>query len=173
MDHPNKKILIATGIFPPDIGGPATYASTLLAELPKRGFELRIVTYAESPVSNKEENNRLISISRKQGVISRYLKFFFAVYRLLRWADIAYLMGPVSEGFPAMLACILRGKKYYLKVVGDYAWEQFQQNAEGKMKNAEGEFVSPENFQRQKVLGLKIEVIRRLSNASLPGTPSE
>ncbi|TSC94439.1 MAG: hypothetical protein Athens101410_783, partial [Parcubacteria group bacterium Athens1014_10] len=33
------KILIATGIFPPEIGGPATYTEKLAQELKNRGFE--------------------------------------------------------------------------------------------------------------------------------------
>jgi glycosyltransferase involved in cell wall biosynthesis len=35
-----------------------------------------------------------------------------------------YAQGPVSEGVPTALACLLCGRSYALKVVGDYAWEQ-------------------------------------------------
>jgi len=118
-----KKILIATGIYPPDIGGPATYVKTLEAELPKFGFEIRVITYTD----DDSEKDNVIRIKRQQHLALRYFKYFLAVYRMLPWADIVYLQGPVSEGLPAAIACMLRGKPYLLKVVGDYAWEQASQ----------------------------------------------
>ena len=39
------RILIATGIFPPDIGGPATNSALLARELPKRNIGVSVVTY--------------------------------------------------------------------------------------------------------------------------------
>jgi len=48
----NFKILIATGIFPPDIGGPATYVMTLCEELPKLGLEVKVVTYSNEEITN-------------------------------------------------------------------------------------------------------------------------
>ncbi|MCK6462535.1 MAG: glycosyltransferase family 4 protein [Candidatus Pacebacteria bacterium] len=120
------KILICAGIFPPEIGGPATYAKLLLEELPKSGWEVKIVTYGDSKLKNKksEKNEGVHIVGKEQNLVFRYLKYFFAVYRLAKWADVVYAQGPVSEGLPTMLACLLRGKKYILKVVGDYAWEQ-------------------------------------------------
>ena len=40
------KILVATPLFPPEIGGPATYAHMLESELESRGFEVEIVPFA-------------------------------------------------------------------------------------------------------------------------------
>ncbi len=40
------KILIATGIFPPDIGGPATYSHKIAVELTKRGNSVVVLTYS-------------------------------------------------------------------------------------------------------------------------------
>ncbi|KKQ53693.1 MAG: Glycosyl transferase group 1 [Candidatus Falkowbacteria bacterium GW2011_GWC2_38_22] len=122
-----KKILIATGIFPPDIGGPATYVETLLNELPKRGFEVRVVTYANDGLEIRNYNLEIIKISRNQNILLRYLKYFIQIYKLLSWSDIVYIQDPISAGIPAALACKLRGKKYYMKIVGDYAWEQGRQ----------------------------------------------
>ena len=39
------KILIATGIYPPDIGGPAKYAKSLRDEFAKLGHKVKIVKY--------------------------------------------------------------------------------------------------------------------------------
>ena len=47
------KILIATGIYPPDIGGPATYSKLLKEELSKRGLKVDILTYGPAGISRK------------------------------------------------------------------------------------------------------------------------
>ena len=45
MAKKHRKILIATGIFPPDIGGPATYSKLLLDELSNRGLAVKVVSF--------------------------------------------------------------------------------------------------------------------------------
>ncbi|MEA1962814.1 MAG: glycosyltransferase family 4 protein [Patescibacteria group bacterium] len=146
-----KNILIATGIFPPDIGGPATYVDTLLKELPKRGFDVKVVTYNSQLTTHNSQltthNSQLAThnsqhppsvipaskfagiyaISRSQNIFLRYFKYFLQIWKLISWADIIYIQDSISSGIPASLACRLRGKKYYLKIVGDYAWEQGRQ----------------------------------------------
>lgn len=129
IDGGKLRILVATGIFPPDIGGPATYTKILCEELPKFSWEVRVVTYSDlknSEIRNQNSEN-IEYVSRKQNKLVRYLKYFRQVYKSIPWANIVYAQGPVSEGLPTWLACKLRGKKYILKVVGDYAWEQGQQ----------------------------------------------
>ena len=49
------KILLATGIFPPQIGGPATYAKLLSDELPRRGIDVEVASfsdYLDKPISH-------------------------------------------------------------------------------------------------------------------------
>src|SRR3989344_143944 len=104
-----KKVLIATGIFPPDIGGPATYSKLLADKLPERGFEVVVANFGEVRALPK---------------VIRHVAYFFKVLWHARGCDVIYAQDPVSVGLPAMLAAKLLGKKFYLKVVGDYAWEQ-------------------------------------------------
>lgn len=109
-----KKILIATGIFPPDIGGPATYSKLLLDKLPERGFEVVVVNFGEV---------------RPLPKIIRHFAYFLKVLSRARGCDIIYAQDPVSVGLPAMLVAKILHKKFYLKIVGDYAWEQGVQRA--------------------------------------------
>ena len=44
-----------------------------------------------------------------------------------RNADIIFAQDPVSVGFPAACAAKILRKKFLLKIVGDYAWEQGMQ----------------------------------------------
>ncbi|MFH1661806.1 MAG: glycosyltransferase [Candidatus Falkowbacteria bacterium] len=125
-----KNILIATGIFPPDIGGPATYVKTLCDELPEKGFNVKVVTYFDKNSklnhSIKIQNSKfkIFKINKNRNLVIRYFNYFLRVLKLLNWANIVYVQGPVSEGLPSWLACKLRRKKYILKIVGDYGWEQ-------------------------------------------------
>ncbi len=118
-----KNILLATGIYPPSIGGPATYSKTLLDELSKHGFSVRVVTYGDS----KHNTKKAIVIDSNKNIFLRYFKYFWQIWKLSSWADVIYVQGLISEGLPSCLACYLKGKKYILKIVGDYAWEQGRQ----------------------------------------------
>jgi glycosyltransferase involved in cell wall biosynthesis len=116
-----RRVLIATGIFPPDIGGPATYTKLLLEELPKRGFEVTALSYGE-PQKGEPSNVHKVSRSIPKGL--RHFIYFLKVWQLGRKADIIFAQDPVSAGLPAFLANKFLRRKFILKVVGDYAWEQ-------------------------------------------------
>ncbi|MCK4554487.1 glycosyltransferase, partial [Candidatus Parcubacteria bacterium] len=160
------KVLIATGIFPPDIGGPATYVRTLCEELPKLGCEVKVVTYGNDEIPNPKLqtiNSIIYKISRRQNLLFRYFKYFWQVFKLCKWADVVYVQGPVSEGLPSWLACKLRGKKYVLKIVGDYAWEQ------GSQRFSVKELL--DDFQRQKYCW-QVELMRRIQRLVADGSQS-
>ncbi|MCK4386500.1 MAG: glycosyltransferase family 4 protein [Candidatus Pacebacteria bacterium] len=103
------KILITTGIYPPDIGGPATYSKLLFDELPKRGFEVEILSFGEV---------------RHLPKIIRHIVYFFKVLKRGKSADIIYAQDPVSVGLPTMLANKILRKRFFIRIAGDYAWEQ-------------------------------------------------
>lgn len=118
-------IVIATGIYPPEIGGPATYVHALARWLNKNGHNPVVVTYGDVPASS-DEGWSVRTISRSGGPLVRYLRYAWTVFCLARRADIVYLQGPVSEGFPGAIAARLASRPTVLKVVGDYAWESDQ-----------------------------------------------
>ncbi|MBI3685608.1 glycosyltransferase family 4 protein [Candidatus Azambacteria bacterium] len=103
------RILICTGMFPPDIGGPATYSKTLADELPMRGIAVDVLSFGEV---------------RHLPKIIRHGVYFFKALKRARNTDIVFAQDPVSVGVPAWCAAKLLGKKFALKIVGDYAWEQ-------------------------------------------------
>lgn len=148
------KILLASGIYPPDIGGPATYVKTLSEELPKHGLEFKVLTYGETEISDAA--NGVIRVSRKQNVILRYFEYFRQILKLTDETDLVYAQDPVSVGLPVSLACFLKRKKYILKIVGDYAWEQGRQRA--------GVKDSLDEFQNRQY-GWKVELWRFIEGA--------
>lgn len=105
------KILIATGIYPPDIGGPATYSSLLKKEFPKRGFSVKIVTYGPAGISRKIPKG-----------LRHLIYFFTCIFKMLN-SDIIFAQNQLSAGLPAMLAAKITGHKFIVRVPGDSVWE--------------------------------------------------
>lgn len=104
-----KKVLITTGIYPPDIGGPATYSKLLFDELPKRGIEAEVLSFGEV---------------RHLPKIIRHFVYFFKVLKRAKGVDVVYAQDPVSVGLPTMLANKFLRKRFFIRIAGDYAWEQ-------------------------------------------------
>ncbi|OGZ43156.1 MAG: hypothetical protein A3J55_02005 [Candidatus Ryanbacteria bacterium RIFCSPHIGHO2_02_FULL_45_17b] len=126
------RILIATGIFPPDIGGPATYSKLLVEEFSKRGHKMTVVTYATiggfaSDDKKSEAKPPIVTVSRNIPKGIRHVVYFWNILRRGRNADVIYAQDAVSAGFPAMIAARILRKRFFLKVVGDHAWEQGMQ----------------------------------------------
>jgi glycosyltransferase involved in cell wall biosynthesis len=137
------KILIVTPVFPPDIGGPATYTSELIKRLPKT-IKPTIVTFSSNPsvpptsspgviLSEPAEGVKTIRILSSDNFIKRQRQLFQAVYAQLKTHDICYVQGTLTVGASAMLACKLAKKPYILKYVGDEAWENYQ-SVGGKLR---------------------------------------
>ena len=103
------KILIATGVYPPELGGPATYTKMLETHLPKYGFEVSVLPF---------------STVRHLPKVIRHIAYFWKCLLLGRDVDSIFAQDPMSVGFPSLLAAKLLGKPFYLRLGGDYAWEQ-------------------------------------------------
>lgn len=103
------KVLIATGLFPPEIGGPATYSKLLRDKFPEQGISVDVLPFRDVRGFPK---------------IIRHIAYFVKVLKRGKDADIIFAQDPVSVGLPASIAAKILRKRFFLKVVGDYAWEQ-------------------------------------------------
>jgi len=131
------KILISTGMFPPDIGGPATYSYIVADQLPRYGIVVDVMSF---------------------GQVRHIPKIFrHSVYTLkLLWhgrtADVFFAQDTVSVGLPIIVAGFILGKTVIVRVPGDYAWEQ---------SGRYGVVDSMQEFQKKKY-GFKIELLRSI-----------
>lgn len=137
------KILVCTGIFPPEIGGPATYASLLASELPKRGFEVEVLPFR---------------IVRSYPRVVRHFIYFLKILSRGSRADIIFTQDPVSTGVPVICAAFILRKRVVLRVAGDYAWEQASQRF--------GVTDSIDEFQNKKY-SFSVEILRKLQTFSV------
>ena len=124
------KVLIATGIFPPDIGGPATILGALARDLCQADFSVKIITYADQAKKDREKKESRVlgmgfeihRIIRGRGTAS-HLKYFWRMLKLSRRADLIYVTDTYSVGYFAYLIKKIFGKKYIVRFAGDSAWE--------------------------------------------------
>ncbi|HEY4513933.1 MAG TPA: glycosyltransferase family 4 protein [Candidatus Paceibacterota bacterium] len=119
------KILLVCGIYPPEIGGPARYAQKIAEQFINKGNGVSVLTYSTDDSDQSEHllKWKIIRIVRRNKILNR-MRFFAAVYRLAPKYDLVYMLDWFAAGFPAALAARLRGKKYVVRVGGDYLWEQ-------------------------------------------------
>lgn len=131
-------ILIATGLYPPESGGPATYSKLLEDKLPALGIGVRVLPF---------------KTVRHLPKVLRHIAYFFKCLRQARGCDIIYAQDPVSVGFPAYMASLLLHKKFMVRLGGDYAWEQARQR--------HGVVDELDDFQTRRY-GLRTEALRSL-----------
>ena len=161
------KILVATPIYPPEIGGPATYVKELADRLNKK-HALTIVAYTD--VYNPWPNTKLIPITKRQPLPIRLLKFFLAVFRESKSVDLIYVQNAMAAGLPVALVSVLTGKPFILKFVGDEAWERATQH-HLTTKRLEEFLNNPDkNWRIRIMMIIQGFVLRR---ASVVTTPSE
>lgn len=115
------QVVIVSGIFPPDIGGPATHAYDLAEELRGSGHSVVVLTLTEEP--RKVTSTGLVRWPRRWpwparlAVVTTWL-----VRHRLRY-DVVYATGL----HPAAVAgARLARRPVVVKIVGDPAWERGQ-----------------------------------------------
>jgi len=138
-----RKLVIATEIFPPDIGGPATYSQTIAEELFGQGWQVKLICY-----SDKIENDQysfLVTRILRASPLKHYFNYFWHLAKLAKDVDVIYAQGPVSSGLPAIIVGFFLSKKVIVKVVGDYAWEQARNSGQTE--------IGIDEFQTQELTG--------------------
>jgi glycosyltransferase involved in cell wall biosynthesis len=113
------KILITSPIFPPDLGGPATYVPSLASFLAGRGHDVTVVAFCSDPAPAGWPF-RVVSIPRCFMPL-RYWKDFAAVWREAARADLVYINEHLA--LHVALAARLRGKPSVIRVCVDGTWE--------------------------------------------------
>ena len=113
------KVLIVSGIWPPDLGGPASHAPELAGFLRGRGHEVEVVTTAESAPAAETYPVRWVSRGLPAGV--RHLAGVSAIARAARRADVVYATSMTRR---AAIAAALARRPLVLKLTADEAYER-------------------------------------------------
>ena len=115
------RVLVATGIFPPDIGGPATYVPRLAGFLSSHGHQVTVLTLSVG--LDHDDGSypfRLVRIRRRMWGPVRIILTMFKILSLARKTDVVFVNGLYLE---TAISNLIGRKPLVLKVVGDPAWE--------------------------------------------------
>jgi glycosyltransferase involved in cell wall biosynthesis len=118
------RIILATGIYPPAIGGPATYVRALAEQLTKSGHTVTVVTYGQA---SEESGWRVISVPSSGFFYTRWKKYAEVLKKEGGDADVVLAFSSVSAGIPLMMAKLTKPKKI-LRLGGDFFWERYTDN---------------------------------------------
>jgi glycosyltransferase involved in cell wall biosynthesis len=124
------KALLVSGIYPPDIGGPASYIPKLAIELTNRGFHVHIISLTDGKRNNLTEDfGKIHLIPRKLNKVVRIpLTVLLVIFHGIN-ADFRLANGLHDE---VGLATFIMRKKFIFKIVGDPIWERFQNSSKSK-----------------------------------------
>lgn len=115
------KLLLITGIFPPDIGGPATYVPLLAEEACDRYQSVSVITLGNESRHTITKNYEIFSISRAFPKPIRILKTALVLLREARNSDAIFCNGLYIE--TAIVLRLIR-RRSVAKIVGDPVWEK-------------------------------------------------
>lgn len=114
-------ILIVVGIFPPDIGGPATFVPLIGNKLSDRGHNVEVICLSDELNIHNEFQFSVHRIKRGQNLIVRWIKTILKIVQLSFKKDLIFVNGLPMESY---LANIISRKPVIRKIVGDWAWER-------------------------------------------------
>jgi len=159
------KLVIATPIYPPEIGGPATYTKELCERLHDKN-QITVVAFTD----NQEAlpGTKLIAVRKRSPLLIRLVRFFFRIISEGRGADVIYVQNAMAAGLPVALASKVIGVPFVLKFVGDEAWERATQEKRTK-KRLEEFLENPEGGLKTKLMmAVQGFVLRRASVVTTP-----
>lgn len=150
------KALLVSGIYFPDIGGPATYIPTLAQALVNKGYEVSVVSLTDVLETKRpDEPWKRIFVPRTLGRISRTYNLCKVIRTEAKDSVFVFSNGLFPE---TAIALIGSRCKSTAKVVGDPVWE--------RVKNNNGTKYSIDDFGK-KFTGFKSFFQRRIMNLAL------
>ncbi len=146
LDKNKLKIIIATGIYPPDIGGPAQYAKNLAEQFKQKGSEVEVLSY---------------QLEKRLPIIIRHIYYFFRLVFKSRGADLIIALDTFSVGMPAVIAAKIFKKKIIIRTGGDFLWETYIERS-GKLITLEKfyENLPPLNFKEKIIFSLSKYILK-------------
>ena len=114
-------ILITVGIFPPDIGGPASFVPKIAKYLINKGHNVKIICLSDKEHLTYKDDINVIRINRNSPIIFRWLKTVVKIYSNSKKSDLIFVNGLGTE---TTIANLFIRKKVIRKIVGDPVWER-------------------------------------------------
>lgn len=145
-------VLIVSGIWPPDVGGPASHAPELAEHLAAHGHGVEVVTTAERPPAREAYAVHWTSRRLPRGV--RHVDAAARIARAARRADVVYTTGMLVR---SSLGSALARRPVVMKLTSDPAYE----------RSLRYELFSGDLDEFQRVDGSRLRALRRVNDLAL------
>jgi glycosyltransferase involved in cell wall biosynthesis len=113
------RVLVVSGIWPPDVGGPASHAPDVASFLLERGHAVRVVTTGAAEPAGQRFAVDWIDRSLPKGAI--HVRTAAEIARRARWAEVVYTTGMFGRSFAGATAA---RRPYVVKLTADPAFER-------------------------------------------------
>ncbi len=125
------KIVIATGIFIPEPGGPATYAPKIAEEFLQLGHKVQVITYSDKAHYDFDESlPYAVHRIKRSKKIFNYWRYYRALFSLARDSDLIYAFDHFSAGLPVAIFSFTSRRPFFVRVGGDFIWEKHLDTAD-------------------------------------------
>ena len=111
------KIVIVTGIYPPELGGPAIYVKKIVQLFKQIGWKVQVLTYGE-PRPNVH------TVSRAHTLPVRMFLFTWKLFKLTKKAGAILLLDYFSAGLPTFFVSKILRKPIVSRIGGLFAYEE-------------------------------------------------
>jgi len=128
------KVILISGIYRPEIGGPATYIPTLAEGLISQEIQVEVVTLKNLSQSDQIESWPINYVIRNQILLLRFVKSVWLIMRKSKLADSIFSNGLFEE---TAVALMFNKRKSVAKVVSDPVWERALNNGETSLNVVE------------------------------------
>lgn len=116
------KVLLVSGIYPPDVGGPATFVPQLAAELSDRGNKVKVLALSDTVF--KKESPTAIELIRLPRNLPLPIRSALTVFLVASHSILGYRIFANGLHEESGVALYLTGGKGVAKIVGDPVWER-------------------------------------------------
>ena len=156
------RVVLVSGIWPPDVGGPSSHAPALAAALLEAGHEVEVVTTADVAPESRPYPVRWVARSRPAPL--RHLAVVREVASAARDADRVYATTMVRR---AALGAALARRPLVVKLVADEAFERERRS--GRFDGSLEEFQAARGGPRRRLLrATRTVALRRAERVLVP-----
>lgn len=153
---PRNKFCVASGIYPPETGGPAKFVETFVQWGQRNGIDIDCLSLTDAKTQTLfDHGSQITLISRNHSLVKRYLLTIVSIARKMISGQTLIANGLFLE---IWFAYLLTRKRYVCKVPGDIVWE--------RAKNTRYTELDIDSFQQIR-LGTKYKIFRYLFSQSL------
>lgn len=160
-------ILLATGIFPPDIGGPATHTFRFVKSFKERGIKTGVITYSDIAGDQGIDTGFDVErVSRKLPFGLRHLVYMVKLFAASLRYEIIYAHDITAAGLPAAIVSGVVGRRFFLRAGGDILWERLAEKGDTQLSAVD--FYKEEKYKKYFLYHIGQMVLLRAEKVIVP-----